>query len=236
MNAKSPKIGLDGTPTIDVPVYGAVRCVGALKPVFDPRQNAFMPPELTVGGTGFWMREYGLFITCAHVIQKYLGRSIDEQGMLVVGGNGHQFERATISVVDYQHDLALLEVKFPGVEELKKEVMTGLQIADGDPVVADPVVYAGFPFGHDLLDSKQSPTYAEGCVGKCILHEGDCTEIQISGPVVGGYSGAPVVMKGYPDRLVAVLSNGPVDAGNTGNIFKAIHWKHVLALCKMARA
>ena len=29
-------------------VYGAVRCVGALKPVFDPQQNGFLPPELTV--------------------------------------------------------------------------------------------------------------------------------------------------------------------------------------------
>lgn len=138
--------------------------------------------------------------------------------------------------MDYQHDLAILEVKFPGSEVFEKEVKTGLQIADNDPAVADPVSYAGFPFGHDLLDSKQSPTYAEGCIGKSVLHEGGCTQIQISGPVVGGYSGAPVVMKENPDRVVAVLSNGPVDAGNTGNIFKGIHWKHVLALCKMACA
>jgi len=216
------------------PVYDAVRCVGSLKPVFDPRKNAFNAPELTVDGTGFWVSEYGLFVTCEHVIRNYLGRSIEEQGMLVVGGNGHQFERAQIMAVDFQHDLALLSVRFPTKEIFEKEIGTGLMIAGSDPIVSASVAYAGFPFGQDLLDSKQSPTYAEGCVGKSVLHEGGRTEIQFSGPSVGGYSGAPVVLKEIPDRVVGVLANGPVDNGNTGNIFRGIHWKHVLALCKMA--
>ena len=233
---KNRKVEENTSTGVLAPVYEAVRCVGALKPVFDPRKNLFKPPELTVGGTGFWVRDCGLFVTCAHVVQKYLGRSIDELGMLVVGGNGHQFERATIVVVDYQHDLALLDVSFPTKEVFEKEVKTGLLLAGADPDVSVAVAYAGFPFGQDLLDSKQSPTYAEGCVGKSILHEGERTEIQFSGPVVGGYSGAPVVLKSEPDKLVGVLSNGPVEDGNTGNIFRGIHWKHVLALCKMARA
>lgn len=218
------------------PVYDAVRCVGSLKPVFDPRKNAFNAPELTVDGTGFWVSEYGLFVTCEHVIRNYLGRSVDEQGMLVVGGNGHQFERAQITAVDFQHDLALLRVRFPTKEIFEKEIRTGLGIATVDPVVSASVAYAGFPFGQDLLDSMQSPTYAEGCVGKNVLHEGvGRTEIQFSGPAVGGYSGAPVVLKDCPNRVVGVLADGPVDNGNTGNIFRGIHWKHILALCQMAR-
>ena len=37
-------------------VYGAVRCVGTLKPVFDAQQNGFLPPELTVAGQDFGLR------------------------------------------------------------------------------------------------------------------------------------------------------------------------------------
>ena len=216
-------------------VYGAVRCVGALKPVFDAQQNGFLPPELTVAGTGFWIKDFGCFVTCAHVVNQYLGRSIDESGMLVVGGNGQSYQRATIGVVDYQHDLALLNIKFSDKEDFKKEVNTGLSIAIGDPNIGQGIAYAGFPFGDELLDANQSPTYSEGVVGKEVLHSLRRTEIQFTGPVVGGYSGSPVVLKAEPNKLVGVLSNGPSDHGNTGNIFRGIHWKHVLALCELAR-
>ncbi|MBE6381531.1 MAG: trypsin-like peptidase domain-containing protein [Lentisphaerae bacterium] len=215
-------------------VYGAVRCVGALKPVFDAQQNGFLPPELTVAGTGFWIKDFGCFVTCAHVVDQYLGRTIDESGMLVVGGNGQSYERATIGVIDYQHDLALLNINFTHKDDFKKEVMTGLSIAGNDPSIGQGIAYAGFPFGNKLLDANHTPTYSEGVVGKAILHTLRRTEIQFTGPVVGGYSGSPVVLRESPDKLVGVLSNGPMDHGNTGNIFKGIHWKHVLALCEVS--
>ena len=216
-------------------VYGAVRCVGALKPVFDPQQNGFLPPDLTVAGTGFWVKDYGCFVTCAHVVDQYLGRSVDESGMLVVGGNGQTYQRATIETVDYQHDLALLNIKFTKRDDFRKEVNSGLSFATEDPRIGQGISYAGFPFGNEILDANHTPTYSEGVVGKEILHSTRRTEIQFTGPVVGGYSGSPVVLRGEPNKLVGVLSNGPMDHGNTGNIFRGIHWKHVLAICKLAR-
>ncbi len=216
------------------PVYNAVRCVGAIKPVFDSTVNGFQPPELSIRGTGFWVRNYGCFITCAHVIDQYLGKSIDQSGMLVVGGNGHSFQRAKIFVVDYQHDLALLRVNWANGEEREKEIQDGLDFIDQDPVVGEEVAYAGFPFGNDLLNAKHSPTYSEGIVGKEILHTKERTEVQFTGPVVGGYSGSPVVLRIDRRRIIGVLSNGPSQNGNTGNIFKGIHCKHIIALCKMA--
>lgn len=215
-------------------VYEAVRCVGTLKPVFDPNANGFYPPELRVSGTGFWVKDYGCFITCAHVIDDYLGKSIDESGMLVVGGNGHSFQRAKIFIVDYQHDLALLDVKCSDNNERKQDIDAGLTFIDRDPIVGEQIAYAGFPFGQDLLNAKHSPTYSEGVVGKEILHTNRCTEVQFTGPVVGGYSGSPVVLRIDRRRLVGVLSNGPSDGGNTGDIFKGIHCKHIIELCKMA--
>ena len=215
-------------------VYGAVRCVGTLKPVFDAQQNGFLPPALTVAGTGFWIKDFGCFVTCAHVVDQYLGRTIDESGMLVVGGNGQSYERATIGVIDYQHDLVLLNIKFTHKDDFKKEVMTGLSIAGDDPSIGQGVAYAGFPFGDKLLDANHTPTYSEGVVGKAILHTLRRTEIQFTGPVVGGYSGSPVVLRESPNKLVDVLSNGAMDHENTCNIFKGIHWKHVLALCEVS--
>lgn len=215
-------------------VYNAVRCVGTLKPVFDPKVNGFYPPELSVAGTGFWIAQYGCFITCAHVIEDYVGKTIDESGMMVVGGNGHAFQRAKYSVIDFRHDLALLDVKSSNKEEREKEILDGLTFADGDPIVGEPIAYAGFPFGTELLNVKHSPTYSEGVIGKEILHVDRCTEVQFTGPVVGGYSGSPVVLKSDLRKIVGVLSNGPSDNGNTGDIFKGIHWQHVKALCELA--
>lgn len=219
---------------VDNTVYNAVRCVGTLKPVFDPKANGFFPPNLSVAGTGFWIAQYGCFITCAHVIEGYIGKTIDESGMMVVGGNGHTFQRARYSVVDYRHDLALLDVKFSNKEEREVEIREGLSFADVDPAVGEPIAYAGFPFGTELLNAKHSPTYSEGVVGKEILHTDMCTEVQFTGPVVGGYSGSPVVLKSDRGKIVGVLSNGPSDNGNTGDIFKGIHWQHVKALCELA--
>lgn len=214
-------------------VYEAVRCVGTLKPVFDPRANAFQPPELNVSGTGFWVKDYGCFVTCAHVIEDLLGVSIDLAGMLVAGGNGFPYQRMRFSIVDLQHDLALLRPD-EYTEEVKKQIERGLSFATNDPVVSEPIAYAGFPFGRGLLDARHTPTYSEGIVGKQVLIDKRRTTIQCTGPVVGGYSGSPVVMKKAPNKLIGVLSNGPVKDGNTGNIFRAIHYSHVRQLCELS--
>lgn len=216
-----------------IAVYEAVRCVGTLKPVFDPDLNAFQPPELNVSGTGFWVKDYGCFVTCAHVIEDLLGVSIDLAGMLVAGGNGYPYQRMRFSIVDIQHDLALLRPD-EYTEDIKKQISCGLSFSKLDPRVAEPIAYAGFPFGRGLLDARHTPTYSEGIVGKQVLHRKGRTSIQCTGPVVGGYSGSPVVMRDEPDKIIGVLANGPVDDGNTGNIFRAIHYSHVRKLCELS--
>lgn len=214
----------------------AVRCVGGIKPEFDPQANNFKAPQLTVMGTGFWVKNKNVFVTCAHVVERFLQRSLDEVGMLTVGGNGAPYRRATVDVIDYSHDLAILNV-LDASDAIKIQCEQGLCISKINPAVATPVAYAGYPFGNQLLDKEHSPTYAEGVVGKSVVSAPGLKTIQISGPSVGGYSGSPVVVKTSPNSsyvVIGVLSNGPSDRGNTGNVFNAIHWQHLDDISSLA--
>ena len=214
-------------------VYQAVRCVGTIKPVFSAKENGFLPPDLIVSGTGFWVKDFSCFLTCAHVVDDFLGKSIEQSGMLVVGGNGFAYQRATVAVLDWRHDLAVLSIK-DNFDSLQRQAADGLTISKTDPDVAEEIAYAGFPFGTGLLDANHTPTYSEGTVGKLVCRQTYTRSIvQITGPVVGGYSGSPVVLKGDKERLIGVLANGPSEDGNTGNIFRAIHWQHVADICQL---
>ncbi len=215
------------------PVYQAVRCVGTLKPVFSAKDNGFLPPDLTVSGTGFWVKDFSCFVTCAHVVDDFLGKSIEQAGMLVVGGNGFAYQRAKVAILDWRHDLAVLSIQ-DSRESIQAQAKAGLVISANDPDVAEEISYAGFPFGTGLLDANHTPTYSEGTVGKIVCRrKGSSSFIQITGPVVGGYSGSPVVLKSDKMRLIGVLANGPSEDGNTGNIFRAIHWQHISDVCQL---
>ena len=61
-----------------IPVYQSVRSIGVIKPVFDSSINGFQPPTLQVYGTGFWVKEYRCFVTCAHVVDGVLKSSIEQ--------------------------------------------------------------------------------------------------------------------------------------------------------------
>ena len=217
-----------------IPVYQSVRSIGVIKPVFDSSINGFQPPTLQVYGTGFWVKEYRCFVTCAHVVDGVLKSSIEQAGMLVVGGNGHPYIRATVSIVDWLHDLAVLKI-LDNKNSIEQQVLKdGLDIANADPSVSEPIAYAGFPFGNQLLGATHLPTYSEGIVGKTIQHIGDKVVIQMTAPVVGGYSGSPVVLKASPNVVVGVVSRGPVDRGNTGNVIHAVHWQYIRDICVLA--
>lgn len=213
-------------------LFKAVRCVGGIKPEFDSQANNFKPPQLTIKGTGFWVKNFNVFVTCAHVVEKFLQRSLEEVGMLTVGGNGAPYRRAAVATIDYVHDLAILEVH-DSIDAIRSQSDVGLDISEENPNVATPVAYAGYPFGNQLLDKDHSPTYAEGVVGKPIVKVSGPKTIQISGPSVGGYSGSPVITKSSTPVVIGVLSNGPSDRGNTGNVFNAIHWTHVKDLAAL---
>lgn len=220
-------------------VCRAVRTVGSMKPKFDADRQGFLPPTLDVVGSGFWLTPYNVFVTCAHVVERF-NAPIEIVGMLVIGGNEHEYVKATISIIDQAHDLAILrpDLKPDSLQAfIKKEAETGLGITSFNPPVATRVYYAGFPFGNMLLDQKHSPTYSEGVIGSGIFEqEGEPKYIRISGPISGGFSGAPVVIGSDTDhsQLVGVVSHSKSKEIGDAGIFNAIHWKHVQSLACLA--
>ena len=216
-------------------VCRAVRAVGIIKPQFDPRQRNFLPPQLRVDGTGFWLKKPDVFITCAHVVQNILGAPIEVAGMLVVGGNGFEYRKATVAVIDFSHDLAVLNIEADKTY-LDAQVATGLEIIDRNINISEKVAYAGFPLGNELLNSKHSPTYSEGVIGSEILEDTFPKMIQISGAVSGGYSGSPIILISDPNKVVAVLANSPSKEAGEASIFRGIHWKHLKGLCDLVNS
>ena len=213
-------------------VYSAVRAIGIVKPTYQRTTKSF-GNNLEVVGTAFWLKEYRVLITCAHVVSDLFNGPLEQTGLLVVGNLG-VYSRAQIAAVDLAHDLAILRVADEPPQQIDAQAVSGLEITDSYAQVGTGVGYAGFPMGSRLLSSTHSPTYAEGVVG-VQLREGPLRkEVQITGSVAGGYSGAPVVLKENPTKLIGVLANGPSASNSQGNIFMAISWEHVLALAKLA--
>ena len=218
------------------PLLESVRTVGVVKPRFDPLKKAFEPPRLEIFGTGFWLKD-GVFITCEHVVQKIQNMPIDLAGMLVVGGNRKPYRKASISVVDSVHDLAVLIIEPENEEDqdvLNQEIEKGLELNANSISVGEKIAYAGYPMGNLLLNEVHSPTYAEGVIGSEIIEGGlGPKTIQISGPVIGGYSGAPIVRKDNPMKVVSVVSHSPSQEAGQASIFRGVHWKHIDALVKL---
>jgi hypothetical protein len=215
-------------------VYKAVRAVGVVKPTYIPQGKSF-GNNLQVIGTAFWLKDYKVLITCAHVVQGLLAGTLEQTGLLVVGNLG-KYSRAAVAAYDLAHDLAALKIVEEPDQFINTEAASGLEIVDAYPQVGKPVGYAGFPMGSQLLNSIHSPTYAEGVVA-VQLREGPLRkEIQITGAVAGGYSGAPVVLKDASSKLIGVLSSGPSAPGTQGNIFMAVSWAHVKALAELANS
>jgi len=216
-------------------VYKAVRAVGVVKPTYQPQGKNF-GNTLQVVGTAFWLKDYKVLVTCAHVVQNLLSTGpLEQTGLLVVGNLG-KYARAVVAALDLAHDLAVLQLVEEAPQFVESESSSGLEIVTSYPQVGQAVGYAGFPMGSQLLNSIHSPTYAEGVIG-VQLREGPVRkEIQITGAVAGGYSGAPVVLKDNPSKLIGVLSSGPSAPGTQGNIFMAVSWQHVDALAKLAKS
>jgi V8-like Glu-specific endopeptidase len=218
-------------------VYKSVRAVGTFKPKFNPRDGKVFSDELNVVGTAFWLKEYKVLVTCAHVVQNLLGAPLEIAGLLVVGEAGN-YRRAVVDNIDLKHDLAVLRLinndntPLSG-EELEKESEKGLVLANSYNAVGTSVAYAGFPLGNQLLNELHSPTYAEGVIGVARRENDLRKEIQISGPVAGGFSGSPVVLKDDTAQLVGIVSNGPKASGS---IFMAISWEHVKAIAELANS
>jgi hypothetical protein len=212
-------------------VYGAVRAIAIVKPTYNPTNGQF-DNNLQVVGTAFWLKDYKILVTCEHVVRGLLSGPLEQTGLLVVGNMG-KYSRAKIASIDLAHDLAILKIVDTPQDFIDQEAATGLGITDFYPQISEAVAYAGFPLGSQLINSVHSPTYAEGVVGVQLRESPLRKEIQITGAVAGGYSGAPVVLKNS-DKVVGVLSNGPSPADGQGNIFMAVSWQHVKAIAELA--
>lgn len=203
----------------------SARTVGVLKPTFDATQGGFKAPEIIIYGTGFWIKERKVFITCAHVVQPILGAPVELAGMLVVGGNGVEYKKATITSIDFMHDIAVLNIEADD-EYINAQAANGLEINEEEIEVGEKVAYAGFPLGNQLLNPKHSPTYAEGVIGQEIISVNGPKWIQISGPVVGGYSGGPIILR-ESEKVIGMVSNSPSKEAGAAGIFRSVHGKHI---------
>ena len=216
------------------PIYAAVRAVGVLKPRFQdqPAGGKVFADSLDVYGTAFWLKHEKVLVSCAHIIRGLADAPLELAGLLVVG-HQENYIRATISTVDYAHDLAVLRlVATPDIVE--SEAATGLLLAQNYSEVGARVGYAGFPLGRQLLDASQDPTYAVGVIGTQKRMNLDRKSIQISGPVVGGYSGSPIVQEAKPDEVIGIVSDSPSREAGQASIFMATSWEHIAAVARLA--
>ena len=221
--------------TLDPAVCRAVRAVGLLKPKFNPGQSGRVFAEsLEVKGTAFWVKPQKVLVTCAHVVRDIVGAPIEITGLLVVGNRGH-YTRARIGIMDFDHDIAILHPDFPP-DILVKEAESGLDIADTYPPVGTPVAYAGFPLGTQLLDAQHAPTYSEGVIGAQLRLKGSRKNLQITGAVVGGFSGSPVIDKNNGSKVLGVLSHSPSKEAGDANIFMISSWEHLKALADLCKS
>ncbi len=201
----------------------SIASVGTFKPKFNPQAGKVFSDELNILGTAFWISSKNVLVTCAHVVAEVLQSPFELAGLLVIGYKGN-FYRTAVSVIDHQHDLAILTV----IDPIEK-ITSGLELTKSYPKVSTKVSWAGYPLGNLLLNQIHQPTYNEGVVGIEKRDEGNRKVIQISGTVVGGYSGSPVVTtRDY--KVVGVVSNGPQNAG----IFMAVSYEHLEALYNLA--
>jgi S1-C subfamily serine protease len=215
-------------------IYSAVRAVGVLKPRFQdqPAGGKVFADSLDVLGTAFWLKNEKALITCAHIVRGLAEAPLELAGLLVVG-HQENYVRATISAVDYAHDLAVLRLAAtPDI--IDAEAASGLRLADCYPEVGARVGYAGFPLGRQLLDASQDPTYAMGVIGTQKRLNGERKSIQISGPVVGGYSGSPIVQEASPEEVIGIVSDSPSREAGQASIFMATSWEHIAAIARLA--
>jgi V8-like Glu-specific endopeptidase len=223
-----------------IPVCEAARAIGLVKPKFDPAKQGFLPPQLEIIGTAFLLKDFNVIVTCKHVVENFINNLPTEiSGMLVIGRQGNYIS-VSIDSVDFAHDLAVLRfIKNPNLSDelfnkfLNEEFSSGLEITDKYAPVSTKVAYAGYPLGTQLLNQKHDPTYAEGVIGVEKCETAIKKEIRITGPVVGGFSGSPIVLESDPKKVIGMISNGPVA---TANIFMGTSWEHIKALAELANS
>ena len=123
-------------------------------------------------GTGFYVKEYDLIVTNAHVVA--------EEAEVTIAGKAFEKALSRVWYTDRKHDLAFLQA--PASVELP-EVRLGIyeQMKDGDSVVA-----IGHPYGLNY-------TATQGVISKVDRIREGLKYIQIDAAINPGNSGGPLV-------------------------------------------
>ena len=197
-------------------------------------------------GTGFYLKNKPFVVTCYHVISDCLDpvniksqhtkTFIEKQGERFIRnllvGNGEDREKASIVAMDPKHDLALLELHIPE-NQRKEESESGFELAKEYPEIGTRVGYCGYPIPDRLCRESIQPTYAEGAVGSYVQRTKTINKIQISGPIIGGFSGSPIFSR-YKQKTVFGVAYDSVadDSIGRSEIFFGIGFEHVNNLSK----
>lgn len=168
---------------------------------------------------------------------------IELGGVLVIGKEAN-YQPIFIDNIDFVHDLAVLRFKRNAQtpqamfnQMIKQEFDDGLFLSENDPVVSNGIMYAGYPLENILLNAKHDPSYSEGVISMCDRkNEFGRKEFQISGSIVGGYSGSPITLKSDPQKIVGIVSNSPSKAAGDAGIFMAVSYKHIKALAELSNS
>ncbi len=211
--------------TLNIPnlLSDNVALVATFKPKFSPQSGKMFSDELNILGTAFWATENKVLVTCAHVVEGLIKSPIELVGLLAIGYKG-KFYSATVGIIDNQHDIATLDIR----DEFDTQTVSGIPVADTYPTVSASVAWSGYPLGNFSLNQIHQPAYNEGLVGIEKRVEKFRKYIQISGTVVGGYSGSPVVEKNT-GKVIGIVCNGPENSG----IFMAVSFEHIKVLINL---
>jgi len=198
-------------------------------------------------GTGFYLKNKPFVVTCYHVIAQFLDpvniqsphseQAINDEHRFrfiknLLVGNENGKEKAQIVAMDSKHDLALLEVQIPESHR-KEESAFGFELAKDYPKIGERIGYCGYPVADMLCKESIQPTYAEGAAGSFVQKTKTINKIQISGPIIGGFSGSPIFSR-YKQKIVYGVAYDSFADNATGRseIFFGVGFEHIANLAK----
>lgn len=192
-----------------IQVFSQIAVFNWLEPYQTPAQNMS-------AGTGFFIDEFGHFITNAHVVDQAKAVTVQIPSL-----GKEQFEAEIVGIC-YDRDLALLKLKqheFDRVVEVLGRI-NYLKIGDSDALQrAEEIMYQGYPLGQQSLKSTVGVVSGP-------QNDGNRQYIQIDAATNPGCSGGPAL--NLNGEVVGVLNSGITTAQNVGYIIPANELKVVL--------
>lgn len=153
-------------------------------------------------GSAFCVREDGLFITNAHVVNEFLLNEIITLHRVSLTGKTESIKTRVISI-DADNDLALLR----SLEQLKHKT---IELGDIDEVVETMTVTGfGYPYGRSLsIEGQDIPSVSLNVARISAIRrvEGEIRALQLDGAINPGHSGGPILNE--EGKLIGVIVSG----------------------------